>query len=360
MLINKTFKVRLYPNGGQEQKMNALIDGTRFVYNHYLEQRKNHYLENKKTLPYATMARDLTKLRHTTEHLQSLQAEPLQQSLRRLDTAYNRFFRKTSKFPRFKNRFESKQSFQKHQDWSIQEGKIRIQKDLTIKYRGTINENADMGTLIVVRHAGRWYASITTKTVLVPTKNKTEPIGVDVGVETLATLSTGEKFPNLQAQKSFQKKLSKAQRALAKKQKGSKRREKAKLQLARIYQKIANVRSNHLHNTSNKIVNKNPSLIAVENLSVSRMMKNRVMARSVADTSMGELLRQITYKQEWRGGEIVEIDRYFPSSKTCSKCGFILDELPLSKRKWECPQCKTTHDRDVNAAKVILKQAKNS
>lgn len=356
MLVNYSYKIRLYPNREQEKMMLAIIDGTRWVYNHYLEERKKHYLENKKTLPYLVMARDLTQLRRTNELLHPLQAEPLQQALRRLDSAYNSFFRKQNSFPKFKSGLDSRQSFQKHQDWRVQGKKIQIQKDLVVKFRGNI-EGEDFGTLVVSWVSGRWFASISAKKDVKATKRFTKPIGIDVGSETLATLSTGEKFSNFRAQEKLQSKLTKAQRQLTKKKKGSYRRKKAKLKVARIYQKIADTRANHIHNTTHAIVNKNPSLIAIEDLNVKKMMGKRSVARSLGDASLGEFLRQITYKQEWRGGKVVKIDRYFPSSKTCSKCGFILDSLPLSKRSWKCPQCDTKHDRDVNAAKNILKQA---
>lgn len=356
MLISRAYKVQLYPNREQEAKMLAILEGTRWVYNHFLEQRKKHYLENHKTLPYREMARELTKVRRTTKELKDIQAEPLQQALRRLDGAYNRFFRKTHSFPRFKSQFARKQSFQKHQDWRLKDNKIQVQKDLLIKFKGFIDK-AEYGTLVVTHEStGNWFASVTATIQGDKTARKKKPIGIDVGIETLATLSTGEKFANIRPQKTLQEKLTKAQRNLKKKVKGSKRHQKAKLEIARIYKKIADIRGNHIHQTSRAIVNKNASVIAIEDLDIKKMMGGMV-ARSLADASLGEFLRQIKYKQEWSGGKVVEIDRYFPSSKTCSKCGFILESLPLSKRTWECPECGAKHDRDINAAKNILKQA---
>lgn len=357
MIVNKSYRVRLYPNQKQEQSLIKIIGACRFVWNKFLEQRKNHYITHKKNLSYAVMARQLTTLRHEVDWLSEIQAEPLQQSLRRLDTAYNSFFRKQNCFPNFKSKKDLKQSFQKHQDWKIKGNKIQIQKDLIVRFRGNIGSESELGTLIVYRvSTGKWYASITGKVNVVLPKRYTKPIGIDVGLETLATISTGKKYQNIQPQKTLQERLTKLQRSLARKKLGSNRKEEAKFEVARIYEKIRNIRENHLHKISHNIVGKNHATIVVEDLNVNGMMRNRHLARAIADASMSELLRQIKYKQEWKGGKFVKIDRFFPSSKTCSSCNFIVDSLPLSVRKWKCPKCKKNHDRDINAAKVILIQ----
>ena len=358
MVIQRAYKLRLYPNKEQEQKLLQILGACRFIYNYYLEQRKNYYFENKKTLPYAVMSRDLTKLRYKTDWLSQVQALPIQQSLRRLDTAYNRFFRKQSKFPRFKSKKDIRQSFQKNKDWRLKENKVQIQQDITIRYRGMIDPKAKLGTLVVSRHAsGKWFATITAEVVVKQPKRYTKPIGIDVGIETLATLSTGKKYDNLRPQETLQRKLTLAQRSLTRKKKGSNRREKARKKVAHVYEKICNVRENYLHNVSYDITRKNHAVIAVEDLNVAGMMKSSNLARVLVDASMRELLRQLEYKQEWRGGEFVKIDRFFPSSKCCSKCNWVIASLPLHIRKWECEKCGAQHDRDINAAKVILKQS---
>lgn len=357
MIVNKSYKVRLYPNKRQEQMLVSIVGSCRYVWNHFLEQRKNYYLENKKNLPYAVMARDLTKFRKSTDWLSTVQSEPLQQSLRRLDKAYNSFFRKQNQFPRFKSKKDSKQSFQKHQDWRVLGQKIQIQKDLIVKFRGEISDKADLGTIVVSKHStGKWFATITAKVEMKTPKKYTKPIGIDVGLETLATLSTGKKYKNIQPQKTLQGRLTSLSRSLARKVIGSNRRERARIEVAKIYEKIRNIRQNHIHQITHNIVSKNHATIAVEDLNVSGMMRNRHLARSLADASMRELLRQVQYKQEWRGGKFIKIDRFFPSSKTCSSCNFVVDKLPLSVRSWKCPKCSKRHDRDFNAAKVILAQ----
>lgn len=357
MEVCKAYKVRLYPNKAQEQKMLQTIGACRFIYNYFLAARKGYYVEYGKTLPYAQMGRDLTVLRNSIWWLSQVHAEPVHQSLRRLDRTYQRFFKNKRGFPHFKNKKDAKQSFQKHIDWRVVGNKIRIQKDLVVKYRGTIDSAAKLGTLIVSYSAGKWYASITAKIDLKQPVRRTKPVGIDVGLETLVTLSTGQKFANIQPQKINQARLTCASRVLARRQIGSKRREKARLALARVHEKIANVRKNHLHQISSAITAKNHSLIAVEDLNVRGMVRNRNLARAISDAGWSEFLRQVQYKQEWKGGEFVKVDRYFPSSKTCNVCGFLSETMPLNVRKWKCGSCNTSHDRDVNAAKNIVKEA---
>lgn len=358
MIVNRTYKVRIYPNKEQEKSLNMIIGSCRYVYNYYLQKKKEYYIENKKTLSYLKISKDLTQFRYSIDWLSNIQITPLQQSIRRLDVSYNRFFRKQSKFPRFKSKRDINQSFQKPKDWRIIDNKIQIQKDLVIKFMGNIDKNAKLGTLVILKKSsGKWFASITAKIEHKQAEKFTVPIGIDVGITTLATLSNGKKYKNIKPQESLQRKLRITQRILAKKKIGSKRREIARKKVAVIYEKIRNVRENYLHQVSHDIVSKNHAIIAVEDLNVNGMIKNRHLSRSLSDVSFREFLRQIEYKQKWNGGEFIKIDRFFPSSKTCSFCNFIVDTLPLSVRKWNCPKCSKTHDRDINASINILKQA---
>ncbi len=356
MIIQKAHKVRLYPNKTQEQQLLQILGASRFVYNYFLAARKSYYAEYGKTLSYMQMSRDLTQLRHSM-WLGELQGEPMSQSLRRMDKSYSTFFRRKKGFPRFKSKKALKQSFQKCSEWKVKDTRVQIQKDLVVKFRGTVDPKAKLGTLIVSYQAGKWYASMTAKVAVKHAKRHTKPIGLDVGLTTLVTTSKGVKYENIQPQKSNQRALTLAQRKLARRQKGSNRRTKARLELARVYERIANVRHNHLHQISSAITAKNHGLIAVENLGVREMVKNRQLARAISDAGWSELVRQIEYKQAWKGLEVVKIDRFFPSSKLCSACGFLLETLPLSVREWKCGGCGKTHDRDINAAKNILQEA---
>ena len=361
MIVKRAYKVRLYPNKKQEAEMLKILAGCRFVWNYFLEKRQNNYLEHKETLPYRGMSRELTQLRKIAPELVGLKVRPLQQALRRLDVAYNRFFRKLSRFPRFKGEWDISSSFQTTTDWRIKDNKIQIQQGLTTKTRGGLPKDVKkIGTLVVKYTAGKWYASIMVEEDIEIAKRHTKPIGIDVGLTNLAVDSTGKKYHTLKPSYDLHNRMRLLQRKMARQEMGSNRREETRKQIARLYHKIENIRTNHLHQTTHKILEKNPSLIAIESLNVIGMIKNHKLARSLADVSLGEMHRQLKYKQIWSGGNVVEIDRFYPSTKTCSKCGYINEEMKLGVRTWECPRCGVTHDRDVNAARNILSQGMTS
>lgn len=359
MIVKKAYKIRLYPTSAQETEMLKILGGCRFVWNYFLEKRQAKFLKDKKTIPYRLLARELTKIRKTKKELFGLQSRPLEQSLRRLDTAYNRFFRKISKFPKFKRDWDNFQSFQKNKDWRIIDNKIQIQKDLIIKSRGVLpsKDVKKIGTLIVKYEASKWFASILVEEEIKLPKKHSEPIGIDVGLKSLVVTSEGNKFNALKPSYDAHPRMRALQQKMARQEIGSKRREQTRQEIASLYQKLSNIRKDHIHKTTHAVLKNNPSLIALENLSVINMTKNHKLARSLMDVSLGELLRQLKYKQEWRGGEVVEIGRFYPSTKTCSKCEYINQEMNLGIRNWECPRCGEKHDRDINAAKVILQQA---
>jgi len=353
MIAHKGYKVRLYPNACQEQEMLKILAGCRFVWNHFLDLRKNHYLEHKKTLPYAEMSRQLTKLRKTAPELAGIQLLPLAHELRRLDRAYNTFFSKQNRFPKFKREWSGKQSFTRHRDWRVIGNKISIQRGFLVKYRGFLPQSFDACSITVSLVAGRWFCSVLVREEMNKIATGT-PLGIDLGLASLATTSDGKKYdgkPDTSGDR-----IATLRRKLIRQKIGSKRSEETRKQIARAYARAANKRLDHLHKTSDAVLKESPSLVAIEDLTVSNMMKNHSLARSIAHASWGELLRQIRYKAEWRGGKVVAIDRFYPSSKTCNECFYVADSMPLSVREWTCPQCGTAHDRDINAAKVILKQ----
>ncbi len=356
MKIQRAYKVRLYPNLAQEMELWRIINASRFVYNYFLASRKGYYEETGKTLTLNQMSSDLTVLRKSVGFLDGIQLEPLSQGLRRLDRSYQTFFRQKKGYPKFKTKKSSHQSFQKHTAWKIIDKKVQIQTGLVVKFRGLVDTQAQLGTLTVLYSCGKWYASMTAQVEMKLPIRHSKPIGIDLGLTSLASISTGIKFENIQPQKTLQNKLARAQRVLARRVKGSNRREKAKVEVARVYEKTGAIRRNHLHQVSSAITAKNHSLIAVEDLNVRGMFRNRKLSRAISDAGWSELLRQIEYKQLWEGGEIVKVGRYFPSSKLCSACGFLAETMPLSVRNWKCA-CGVEHDRDVNAAKNILTEA---
>jgi putative transposase len=360
MLIQKAYKVRLYPTNQQEQRLLQTVGACRFVWNHFLEQRKKEYLENGKTISYYDTALALTNLKRQSEMewLDAVQTHPLQQSLRDLDTAYRNFFCKQSRYPRFKAKSDARQSFRKPTRWRFDGNCIAVERGLSIRFRGTkLPENVTWKSITVSKDArGHWHASMLAEEEITPKVKTGKPVGIDLGLTHLAITSDGKKYDNEQPRKRETKTMKRVQQSLSRKQKGSKRRERAKIALAVLHQKISNRRMNHLHQTSHRLTSKNHALIVVEDLAVKNMMRNHCLAGSIADTGWGEFIRQLEYKQTWRGGALRKVDRFFPSSKTCSNCSHIVGSLPLSVRQWTCPQCSTEHDRDVNAAKMILKQ----
>jgi len=349
--------VKIYPTQEQEQQLLRTAGACRWVYNHYLEAKQRAYLEEHKNITLKTMSADLTQLRKATDWLSEVQLVPLQQSLRQLDVAYNSFFRGQTGFPNFKSRY-SKQSFRKTRGWSVRGSRLTVTPGLNIRFKGAFPVIHE-GTLTISRTpSGQWFASAQGF------EERRQPalsgaIGLDMGLKHLVVTSGGEKVDNPRFLDGLSEQIKSAQKALSRKQKGSNRRAKAKLVLARLHNKVDNKRTNYLHHVSKAIVGKNHATIVVEDLAVRNMMRNHKLARSIGDASWSELLRMVTYKQEWAGGEVVKIGRFYPSSKTCSNCYYIMSTMPLSVRSWECPRCHSVHDRDINAAKVILQQAGN-
>ncbi|MHC5755991.1 MAG: RNA-guided endonuclease InsQ/TnpB family protein, partial [Nostoc sp.] len=225
---------------------------------------------------------------------------------------------------------------------------------LAIRWSRTLPEGVVPSTVTVkLSPAGRWAISLLVDVEIEPLPKSPNAVGVDLGVTSLVALSTGEHLHNPKGFKAKRTKLRRAQKALSRKQKGSNNRYKANLKVAKVHQKIGDARKDFLHKLTTRLVRENQT-IAVEDLAVKNMVKNRKLALSISDASWGELVRQLEYKCDWYGRTLVKIDRWFPSSKRCGSCGHIVEKLPLNIREWKCPKCGTHHDRDVNAANNIL------
>jgi putative transposase len=238
------------------------------------------------------------------------------------------------------------------------EGKVFLAKclePLNIRWSRQLPEGVEPSTVTVrLNPAGQWYISLRfvdpRDLKLAPC---TQSVGLDAGISSLVTLSTGEKVTNPQHFKRLQARLRRVQKALSRKQKGSCNRDKARLQVARVHQQISNSRQDHLHKLTTRLVRENQT-IAVESLAVKNMVKNPKLSRSISDAGWGEMVRQLEYKCQWYGRTLVKIDQWFPSSKRCGSCGHIVEKLPLSIREWDCSNCGAHHDRDINAAQNIL------
>jgi putative transposase len=359
--IYKSYKFKIYPNSEQKELLAKHFGACRFIYNHYLNFRKENYLTNKTSLSYYDNANDLTNLKKQEEYswLKEINSQSLQQSLRHLDTAYNKFFRKQTKFPRFKSKLD-KQSFTIPQFILIKNDKIyfpKFKKGIKINLYQEI-EGKILFATVSKSTTDKYYISITYE-IEYQQYNKTgSSIGIDTGVKNLAILSDGKVYENIKILKTNLKKLKYEQRQLSKKVKGSNNRKDQQLKLGKLYEKITNIRTDYLHKVSTEII-KNHDIICIEDLAIKNLMKNHNLAQAFSDVALGTFYDMLEYKANWNDKTIIKIDRFFPSSKTCNICNYVKQDLTLADREWICPICKTIHNRDLNAAKNILKQGIN-
>ena len=357
-IIHKSYKFRILPDKEQVELLSKHFGACRFVFNRYLNSRKETYLEEKKSLNYYDNANDLTKLKKEEEFLwlKEINSQSLQSSLRNLDTAYNKFFRKQTKFPRFKSKYD-KQSFTIPQFVTIEEGKLwipKFKKGIEVNLHRKI-EGKILFATISKSTTGNYYVSITCEVEYFPFEKTNSQVGIDTGIKDLAILSDGKVYENVKTLKSNLKKLKYEQRQLSKKTKGSNSRLKQKSKLARVHEKVTNIRKDYLHKVSTEII-KNHDVICIEDLAVKNMMKNHKLAQAFSDVSLGAFYTMLEYKANWNDKAVVKIDRFFPSSKCCSNCGWIKQDLTLAIREWTCESCGEHHDRDFNASINIKKQ----
>ncbi|TDE22944.1 transposase, partial [Nonomuraea mesophila] len=280
-----------------------------------------------------------------------------QQALRHLQTGFANFFAKRAKYPTFKTRRKSRASAEYTRSaFRRREGRLTLAKmdaPLAVVWSRPLPEGAEPSTVTVSKDAaGRWFVSLLVEEKITPLAPVEHAVGMDAGITALATLSTGEKIVNPRHERRDRRRLAKAQRAPARKAKGSNNRAKARLKVARVYARITDRRRDHLHKVTTRLVRENQT-IAVEDLTVRNLVKNRRLARAISDASWRELRSMLEYKAAWYGRTLVAVDRWFASSKLCSVCGALQETMPLHAREWECA-CGAAHDRDVNAARNVL------
>jgi len=361
MKINKAYKLKLRPTASQEKRLLEVSDATRFVWNYYLAQKRDIYMMGGKSPNYYDCAKDLTHLKKVAgmEWLSDEgHSQAMQQTLQDQEQAYKRFFKKIARFPRFKTKRDARRSFRLPNCWKLKGNRLQIMKDCRVAFGGTLPPmKAKLCSLTVSRDSvGTWWASVLTEQEIKPKKKTGKPIGIDVGLNHLIVTSNGLKIENIHPRKQAQQHLATLQRLLSRTKLQSKRRTRIRSRVARLHRKIGFKRSNYIHHVTRRIADENQAVIYAEDLAVKNMQRNHCLASSIADASWSECIRQLEYKQRWSGGELIKIDRYFPSSKMCSNCHHVLDRLPLSVRSWSCPRCHSKHDRDVNAARNILNQ----
>ncbi len=372
----RAIKIRLYPNKNQEEYISSLLGSYRFVYNQCLALKKEKYIEEGKNYGLKELGnffhQDLTKDENYT-WLRDYNTKVLKQSVINLLDSYKRFFVNGNGFPKFKSKHDNQQScrfpseaISKKNDYesnriSLTNNIKNIKFKCSDKYKSYLNKhksNIKSATLTRTK-SGKYFLSILVDGDLMKPKSKptNDFIGLDLGIKDFIVDSNGNSVDNIKIKRNNQKKLVKLHRELSRKQKGGSNRNKAKIKLAKLYEKLNNKKENYLHHITNQLLDEN-QVIVIEDLNVKGMMKNHNLARSIQELSLYRFKEMLKYKVEWYGNHIVEIDRFYPSSKLCSCCGHKNTELKLSNREWICSECETKHDRDKNAATNILNEGK--
>ena len=354
----KAYKYRIFPNETQKGQLQRFFGVSRLVYNFGLETKTTAYASNKKSISKYDLIKQLPELKKEFDFIKECPSQVLQHSLINLDTAYQNFFKGKGQFPKFKNKY-SKQSITFPQGYKVlfDEGVIRLPKlkDISIDYHRKFEGKTKRVTLSKTV-TNKYFVSILVDTELELPKKKpiklSTSVGVDFGIKDLAITSDGVFYANKRFFKSQQKRLRVEQRSLARKQKDSKNREKQRIKVALLQEKIRNQRTDYLHKISTELIRKYDT-IALEDLAVRNMVKNRCLSKAISDMGWRQLRTMLEYKAAWYGKNIVIIGRFAPSSKICSNCGNRKSDLKLSDRIYNCDKCGFSEDRDLNAAQNI-------
>ena len=366
-------KIRLHPNNKQATYLAKASGTARFAYNWALAEWQTQYAawkeDNSQPKPSQfSLRKQLNAIkREQFPWMLEVTKNAPQMAIIQLGTAFKNFFAGRAKYPQFKKKGKSRDSFTLTNDqFSIDGCRIRIPNLGLVRMRETLRFSGKMLSATIFRTADQWFVSYTVDTDsnhLPPAENQGDAlslskgvVGVDLGVSALATLSTGEIVAGAKPHKALLSRLQRLSRSLSRKVKGSNNRNKAKAKLAKLHARIANIRRDTLHQLTTDLTRRFHT-IGIEDLNVSGMVKNRHLSRAISDMGFFEFRRQLEYKAEMRGGIVVVADRFFASSKTCSACDAKVEKLPLSIRQWDCPTCGTSHDRDVNAAMNLANHA---
>jgi putative transposase len=332
-----------------------MADARRFVWNWGLERKVAHYRVTGRNLSRAELSRQLTQLKHRHAYLwlQGIDSQLLQQGLDDLNLAFRAFFAGRARFPRFKRKRTTKATFRIPQRVRLEDGRVRVPKVGWIRARVSRTLPGPSGAARFVRDGrGRWLVSFVVACPVekhVPS-DPLRVVGVDVGIRSLVTTSAGEEFGNPRRHRAHQRRLAREHRSLSRKEARGRNRAKQRLRLARLYRRIAAQRLDYVHKMTTYLV-RGHDVVCLENLNVTGLARTK-LAKDVHDASFREIRRQLTYKADWRGRICVAVDRFYPSSRLCGRCGQRNKELLPSERVWQC-QCGAVHDRDLNAAKNI-------
>ena len=360
-LIKRAYKYPCEPTAEQRLALARTFGCCRWVYNQALARKTAAYREAGQRLSYSDLSALLPgwKTQVDTAWLGEVSSVPLQQSLRHLDRAFVNFFEGRAKYPRFKKKHGPQAATYTAVAFTWRDGQLtlaKMEQPLTIRWSRPMPLVAHPTTVTVSRDAaGRYFVSLLVEQELSPLPPVEQAVGVDLGLHDVVTLSTGAKTGNERYFCQEEQRLGRLQRRHARKCKGSKNCEKARRKVAKLHARIADRRRDFQHKLTIRLIREN-QVVCVESLAVKNLLQNEHLAKAIADVGWGEILRQLEYKASWYGRTLIKIDRWYPSSKTCSVCGWVLEALDLAEREWTCPLCRTHHDRDTNAARNILSE----
>lgn len=374
MLIG--IKIRLYPNKEQEQKINKTLGCYRFVYNHMLALKQEAYNENKKVLRLKELSKYLLGTLRKDEQYAWLKEENsavMQQAIRQMLSAYDKFFKQHNGFPKFKSKKDKQSALfpinaisrcntfeTRHITLTQSLKNIRFRcSDLYFRRLQKYNKNIRSATLSKSK-SGKYFLSINVEmenTELNKFEHTDKQVGIDLGVKNFVITSDGDVFENRHFLKKEEKKLKKLQRQLSKKVKGSNNSEKQRVKIAKLFERMTNKKDAYIHYVVNKLLTSYDSIF-IEDLNVQGMLRNHHLAKAIQEVRFYKFKEILTNKALVNNKQVVSVDMFYPSSKTCHNCGYKKEDLKLSDREWTCPQCGTKHDRDINAAVNILLEGK--